>query len=322
MMAPVPAAHRIDVHHHIVPADYVDALSRSGVRNAGGFPFPAWDVESTLEMMDRNAIETALTSISCPGVYFGDANLARKLARRCNELAAMLVTRFPGRFGSFACLPWPDLDGCLEELAYALDTLNLDGVVLLSSAGGRYLGEPDLGELFVELDRREAVVFVHPNVPPGAAELGLPYPAAVTEFPQDTARAVTHLIYSGTLERCPRIRFVLSHAGGVVPYLAWRLALLDRLPEFGERAPRGGLEYMKGLYYDTAMSANRHALASLLELVGPDRILFGSDYPFMPEPVISRSIENLVTKAGFDRGSLAAIERENALGLFPRLRGG
>ena len=310
---------RIDVHHHIVPADYVEAVGRAGVTNAGGFPFPHWDLESTLAMLERCDIQTAVTSISCPGVYFGAADPARKLARRCNELAAKLVTRRPERFAGFACLPWPDLRGSLDELAYALDVLQLDGVVLLASAGGRYLGDPEMDELFRELDRRETVVFIHPNVPPGTEALGLPYPAAVTEFPYDTTRAITNLIYSGTLERCPRIRFIVSHAGGVLPYLAWRLALLDRLPPFGERAPRGGLHYMRTLYYDTAMSANRHALSSLLELVGTDHVLFGSDYPFMPEEVIEHSISNLVERAGFDAAERAAIDRENALKLFPRL---
>lgn len=310
---------RIDVHHHIVPTRYAAALARAGGIEAGGVPLPSWHAESAVEMMDRRGIESAVTSISCPGVHLGNDAAARELARACNEVAAGLRVRFPGRFGAFACLPWPDVDGCLEELAYALDTLELDGVILLASAGGRYLGDPELLPLMVELDRRGAVVFVHPNVPPGAAASGLPYPAAITEFPHDTTRAVTHLIYSGTLEQCPRIRFILAHAGGTVPFLAWRLALLDRLPEFAEKAPRGALHYLRSLYYDTAMSANRHTLAALLELVGPEQILFGSDYPFLPEVLVEESVEHLSKQASFDARSLAAIERENALSLLPGL---
>lgn len=130
-MTPEPL--RIDVHHHIVPPEYVAALTAIGVKGGGGIEFPHWDPQRSMNMMDRQGIATAITSLSAPGVYFGDRALARDLARRCNDYSANLVHRYPQRFGAFATLPLPDVDAALLELVYALDTLHLDGVVLLSS---------------------------------------------------------------------------------------------------------------------------------------------------------------------------------------------
>src|SRR5262249_14868756 len=148
------STHRIDVHHHIVPAEYIGALAAQGISSAGGMPFPSWDPETTLAMMDRHGIAAAVTSISAPGVHFGDAALARDLARSCNEASARLVADPPTRFGAFATLPLPDVKGALLELEHALDVLGLDGVVLLASqSDGRYLGDPAFEELMAELDR-------------------------------------------------------------------------------------------------------------------------------------------------------------------------
>jgi predicted TIM-barrel fold metal-dependent hydrolase len=299
----------------------VSALSGIGQTNIGGVEFPKWDAGRTLEVMDRHGIATAITSISAPGVHFGDDELARDLARRCNEISALLVGDHPRRFGAFATLPLPDVKGALSELEYALDALGLDGVVLLASAGGRYLGDPELDDLFSELNRRGAVVFIHPTVPPGSQAERLRMPAPTLEFIFDTTRAVAHLISSGTLERCPEIRFILSHAGGAVPYLAWRLSLMQVDPGFRERAPLGVVAYLGRLFYDTALSASPHALRSLQELVLPSQILFGSDYPFAPEPITGASIAGLEAYDGFDDSARRAIYRENSLSLFPRLRG-
>lgn len=305
-----------------MPPAYVSALAKLGVTTAGGFPFPEWSPDRALAMLDRYGIATAITSISCPGVYFGDKTRGRELARRCNEEAAGLVSRWPARFGGFACLPLPDVEGCLRETEYALDQLGLDGVVLLASAGGRYLGDPELDDLFSELDRRQTVVFVHPNVPPGSQALGLSFPPAILEFTFDTTRAIANLIYSGTLERCQQLRLIVAHAGGTVPFLAWRMSLLDRVPGFMEHAPEGGMHYLRGLYYDTAMSANRHGMGPLLDLADPSRVLFATDFPFMPDPVIEKGLAHLRDDSGLDAERLAAIERENALRLFPRLAAG
>jgi predicted TIM-barrel fold metal-dependent hydrolase len=312
--------YRIDVHHHIMPREYVEAAARAGITAGGDFPFPAWSVETTLQFMDRRGIATAVTSVSAPGVHFGDDAAARALARTCNEVQARLVSDYPTRFGGFASLPVPDVDGALAEIEYALDTLRLDGVVMMASIAGRYLGDPAFEPVFAELNRRQAVLFVHPTIPPSSQGLGMAIPAAVIEFVFDTTRAVANLIYSGTLERYPDIKIILSHGGGTIPFIAGRLNVEKVVPKLLARAPQGVPAYLKRLYYDTAISATPTALASLRELVDPSHILFGSDYPFLPEPVVGDMIDGLANFKGFDAGARRAIERDSALALFPRLR--
>jgi predicted TIM-barrel fold metal-dependent hydrolase len=312
---------RIDIHHHVVPAEYVGALESRGVGSGAGVPFPRWDAASALEMLDRHGIAAAVTSISSPGVHFGDDAAARDLARRCNELSAKLVSAHPTRFGAFAILPLPDVDGALRELEYALDALGMDGVVLLSShSDGSYPGDPRFDAVMAELDRRSAFAFVHPTVPTTSQSIQLGVPGFIGEFTFDTTRCAMNLIWTGTVERFPNVRFSLSHAGGTVPFLAFRISAgMAISPEFRERAPKGGLHYLKRFYYDTALSANPHALRSLQELVGPEQILFGSDYPFAPEPITRATVEGLAAYDGFDAAARARIERANALALLPRL---
>ena len=286
----------------------------------GGVPFPPWDAETTLGVMDRNGIAFAVTSISAPGVHFGDDAFARDLARRCNEISAKLVQEHPSRFGAFAVVPLPDVEGSLVELEYALDTLRLDGVVLLSSqSDGRYLGDAGFEELMAELDRRQTVAFIHPTVPVTSESIRLDVPGPILEFTFDTTRAALSLVWNGTVERFPNIRFILSHAGGTVPFLAWRMSLLDRSPQMKEHAPLGARHYLRRFYYDTALSANPHGLRSVGELVPPSQVLFGSDYPFAPEPVTKISIVGIQKYDGFDESARSAIGRETALALFSHL---
>ena len=249
-------AYRIDVHHHILPPVYVDALKSIGADKSGGAELPAWTKEDALAMMDRQGIATAVTSISSPGVYFGDIAFARDLAHRCNEYSAELVRDNPRRFGALALLPLPDADAALEELAYALDTLRLDGVILQASVGDQYLGDTAFDPVFDELNRRKATVLLHPTTPPGSDVPKLDLPSFLVEFIFDTTRAVANLIVSGTLERCPDIALIVSHAGGAAPYLAGRFDTGEHLmPKLKERAPKGALSYLECLYYDTALSA-------------------------------------------------------------------
>jgi len=299
-----------------LPEFYQTALSDLGITVSGGRPIPEWDLQSTLALMDRHAIATAITSISEPGIYFGDKVFTKDLARRCNEFSAQLIRDYPLRFGAFATLPLPDLDASLRELEYALDTLKLDGVVLLSSIDGRYLGDPLFDELFTELNRRKAVVFLHPTVPAINSALKLDLPPFLIEFVFDTTRAVTNLLYSGTLERCSNIRIIVAHAGGTVPYLAYRISL-GQIMLSG--VPQGALTYLKLLHYDLALSANPNTLRSLLELVDASQIHFGSDYPFAPEMALFLATQSIQNFDGFDEQARNAVERESALALFPRL---
>jgi predicted TIM-barrel fold metal-dependent hydrolase len=317
----VTTAHRIDVHHHILPGEYVSALASIGINGGGGIPFPSWSVDDALGLMDRNGIQAAVTSISSPGVHFGDVAAARDLARRCNEISARLVNDHPTRFGGFATLPLPDVTGALRELEYALDTLGLDGVVLLASQhDGRVLGDPAFDELFTELDRRHAVVFVHPTIPKSSETIPIDVPGFAAEFTFDTSRAILNLIWSGTAERCRNVRLIFSHAGGTAPFLAWRWSLLDFLPGTLERAPHGVMHYLKSFFYDVALSANPNALHSLCELVLPTQILLGTDFPFAPEPVTRLTIDGLTQYGSFDDAARGAIERDNVLSLLGRLR--
>jgi 6-methylsalicylate decarboxylase len=306
---------RIDIHQHFLPPFYLAALAEHGIRVGAELPFLEWDVQSTLELMDRHDIATAIVSISEPGVYFGDALSARKLARRCNEYAADLTREYPTRFGAFAILPLPDVDFALQELEYALDTLRLDGVVLLSNSDGRYPGDPLFNELFSELQRRKTVVFIHPAVPAINRHLQLDLPPFLVEFVFDTTRAIVNLLYSGTLDRCPAIRFITAHAGGTVPYLAHRIAMGQVMLS---GAPQGTITYLKQLYYDVALSTSPYVLYSLQELVDASRLLFGSDYPFAPEMATDFVIRGLKRHYEFDETARVMIERENALALFPR----
>ena len=309
---------RIDVHHHILPPDYIAAMKRIGKNAVGGTAIPDWNVQNSLYVMDKNEIAAAITSM--PFVYFGDLPLTADFASRCNDFSARLVSNHPKRFGAFAVLPLPDVEAALRELEHATDKLKLDGIVLPTNVGGYYLGAPEFDELFYELNRRKEVVFIHPIDPPGECLTDLKLPTGLIEFVFDTTRAITNLIYSGTLEACPDIQFIISHAGGAVPYLAWRISLLEYKPGMQKKAPQGVVNYLKRLYYDTALSASSYAQRSLQELVDPSHILFGTDYPFAPEPLTSISIKGLKNYEGFDEQALQAIDYGNALRLFPRLR--
>lgn len=313
--------HRIDVHHHILPPDYVTAVGddRIGPLILAGRT-PEWTPAMSVEAMDRHGIATAVTSISAPGLWFGDDEESVRLARLCNEYAAAIRRDHPGRFGVFASLPLPDVDASLAEIAYALDTLEADGIGLLTSYGDRYPGDPAFAPVFDELDRRGVVVYFHPTDAPCSRCLP-EIPAATLDFPFDTTRAIVSLLYSGTFARCRNIRFIFSHAGGTVPFLAERIARLGARPGFKEKVPNGVLPELERLHYDTALSANWLAFRSLLELVTPDKVLFGSDYPFAPEATMAATVKGLIG-LGLEPDVLRGIERDNALALFPRMAAG
>ena len=299
---------KIDIHNHIVPKEYLSALSSVGIKNAVGEPFPHWDIENTLDFMDREGIAIVINSISAPGIYFGDNDFALKLARKCNEISAQMVNEYPNRFGAFAILPLPDIEASIFELEYALDTLELDGVVLLTNFGGIYIGDAYYDDLFYELNRRRAVVFVHPSVPPSDALPKIIKPA-VLEFVFDTTRAIVNLIHRGATKRFPDIRFIFAHGGGTAPFITWRIT-------FGNKKI---ISQLKHFYYDTAVSATPYALNSLLSLVDPTQIIYGSDYPFLPERVVKQMNEGL-QNYGFEKDALMKILQQNAIKLFPRFK--
>ena len=309
--------HRIDVHHHILPPDYVAEVGddRIGPISVAG-KTPDWSPAKSIEVMDRHGIATAVTSISAPGFWFGDLKATTRLCRHANDYAAKLRRDHPKRFGVFAGLPLPDIDASLAEIRHSLDELKADGIGLLTNYGSKYPGDPAFAPVFDELDRRGAVVYFHPTTAT-CNQCQPEYPPATLDFPFDTTRAVTSLLYGGTLARCRNIKWIFSHAGGAVPFMAERIARLAARPQYKEKVPNGVIPELKRLYYDTALSANWLAFRSLLELVAPEKVLFGSDYPFAPEPTLAATVKGLFDM-NLGAEVLRGIEREHALKLFPQ----
>jgi predicted TIM-barrel fold metal-dependent hydrolase len=307
---------RIDVHHHILPPRYTSWVRAHGIAGAGGRALPDWSAESTLRTMDDNGIAKAIVSVSAPGVQL-DANkrddaAARAMAREVNEFSARVAADHPGRFGFFATLTLPDIEGSLAEAQHALDTLGAAGVILLANSHGEYLGAPEHDALFAELDRRRTVAFVHPAELPGPPVPGLPPFAA--DFLLDTTRAAYRLVQSGVPRRFPNLKIILSHAGGFVPYASHRLCLgllaegKGQLPEL--------LEEFRSFYFDTALSSTPAALPSLLAFAKPGHVLYGSDWPFAPAPIVSYFTSGLDAYPALDAAGRAAIDHDNARALF------
>lgn len=307
---------RIDTHHHFVPPFYLSEVGAEAVaRTLVSGRAPAWTPQHSIDAMDRNGIATAVVSISAPG-FLCDDGKRPDLCRRCNDYAAGMCIDHPGRFGSFAGLPLPDVDASLAEIDRALGPLRAEGICLLTNYDGRYLGDPCFAPVFEELNRRRAVVYVHPTE--GPCTCGPALPPASLEFPFDTTRAVASLLFNGTFNRCRDIRFIFSHAGGTVPFIAERLARLERRPDYARHVPEGVIAELKRLHYDSALSANRLAMDTLLSLVTVRQVLFGSDYPYAPEETMAATV-NGVRALNLTEANLTAIERTNALGLMPSL---
>lgn len=313
-------ARRVDTHHHILPPEYVTTVGEGAIgAPAPNRLVPKWSVASSLEAMDRNAIATAVVSVSAPGIWFNDARQAKRLARSCNEYAAQMAADYPGRFGTFAALPLPDVQAGLEEIRHAFDVLRSDGIGLMTNYGDRYLGDAEFAPIFDELNRRKAVVYVHPTACGCSAGILPEQPASLIEFTHDTTRTITSLLFSGAFSRCPEIRFIFSHAGGTVPFLANRIAVLGSIDKsLAAKVPEGVMPTLKRLYYDTALSANPITFAALLKLVSPKNVLLGTDFPFAPEAAMRATLAG-IRQQGLDDNELRAIEGENALALFPRL---
>lgn len=311
-------AGRIDVHHHAIPAVYQAALDETGLFRKAGVDPIYWNVEEDLAVMDRNGIDAAILSISAPGTVFVEPSTAPGLARATNEALARLISDQPRKFGAFAVIPLPDVDAAIREIDYALDTLKLDGIGLMSNFSGIYLGDERFAPVLRHLDDREAVVFVHPTIVAMPPEQTLGLPPSLFEFPFDTTRTVASLLFSGALERHTRFKMILSHAGGTLPFLAKRMTYASTiLSSVADREPVDLLGSLRRLYYDTAMSSNRYTLSALTALIDTDHVLFGTDYPYVPEKVTQETVEGVM--AYFSDEDRMKVERSNFAPLFPQL---
>ena len=311
----MPQPHRIDVHHHYYPPKYIaETKSRlEGLAPEFVARLLAWNPREVVELMDRTGIEKAILSMDSQNVWFGDAAESRKLARICNEYAAQLVKDHPGRFGFFAAIPFPDPAGAVEEIRHAFELLGADGVGLISNYDGIYPGDKAFAPVFEELNRRNAIVLIHPNGCDACRNLVPEVTPAMMEFPVDTTRAVSSLMFSGTLSRCPDIRFICCHGGGVLPMLSHRIANQPVVrPHLAKLVPNGVMHEMKKLYYEVNNVVNPSGFAALSNLAPMSHILFGTDNPYVkPEHTIGG-----LASLGLAERDVLAIERDNALALF------
>jgi predicted TIM-barrel fold metal-dependent hydrolase len=307
---------RIDVHQHLFSPTY---LSRSGPARLNARSDPAlgnWTPAKALDEMGRAGIATAILSIPTGGIpsnLAGEA--ARTLVRDSNEFGAKLVRDYPGRFGLFASLPLLEQDASLREIEYGYDTLKADGIALMTDYGDKWPGDPAFAPVFEELNRRKAVVFVHPTTPSCCGNLLPHIPASWIEYDFDTMRAVTSLLINGTFTKFPSVRFIFTHSGGTVPVLAKRVSDMFP-PESAAGAPNGVEAEIKKLYFDIANGANPSSLAALTKLVPISQLLFGTDFPMVRMSITLDGFRDYK----FSDSDAQAINRTNALRLFPRLK--
>lgn len=278
---------------------------------------PSWSAAQATAMMDRQGIATGILSVTAPGTVLGDGVPGRDLARAVNEYGANLQSEQPDRFGTFASLPLPDIDAALEETAYSLDVLHADGVVVMSNVNGKYLGDRDYEPLWAELNRRSAVVFVHPAQPPMPLLKGTPAPLADYVF--DTTRTALNMALNGVMSRYRDMKVILSHGGGFLPYAAYRFAGLTATTVDRDRTTDDVLADLKRFYFDTALAASPSALPALLAFAEPGHVLYGSDWPFATEQAGTYYNRFLEKYDNFGVGDAESIDRGAAEILFPRL---
>ena len=312
------APHRIDTHNHPYPPAYIDKTRTVLKATTHAFydRIVKWQPSQTVEAMDKDGIAVSVLSIGTPSVWLGDAAASRTLARECNDAAARMQSDHKGRFGHFATVPLPDVEGSLREIEYLYGALKADGIALTTNYDDKYPGDPAFAAVFDELNRRKAVVYFHPTAASFAFNVVPDIPPPTIEFPFDTTRAIVSLLFGGTFTRCPDIKWIFSHGGGALAMIANRLVGLSRTrPELGARVPNGVKAELSKLYVDVVGVATPGALKAVLDIVPMSNLLFGTDYPFWaPEVTI-----NGLAALKLDPADLAAIERGNALKLLPGL---
>lgn len=312
-MAHQATPHRIDVHHHIASPSWLAAMDIIGRTDPliGG-----WSVQKTLDDMDKGGIATAVTSITMPHVTPLGKDAAVRIARESNEFAKQLANDHPGRFGVFAMLPLPHIDASLKEMAYALDILKADGIVMMTNYGDKWLGYACFEPIWEELDRRKATVYTHPTDANCCVNLVQGIHPAIIEWGTDTTRTICNLVFSGTSQKFKDINWIFSHGGGALTAFAERMLVqMVSLPPYRGRFTRASVHAeLNRFHYDTAQVSLEGTLAALTKLVPVSQILYGTDFPYRSAVDHTRGVSAL-----FRGDDLRKVDRENALRILPRL---
>ncbi|PQE24622.1 Amidohydrolase family protein [Rutstroemia sp. NJR-2017a WRK4] len=313
---------RIDVHHHFLFKDYVDTLSQQG-GDPSGWHTPEWSEELDQEFNKRHGITTTILSLNAPGPGIVSGPASAKLARVANEEAAAIRDAHPQQYGFFAAVPsLLDTEAALSEIQYALDVLKADGVTLFTryGDGNYYLGHEKFKPIWDELDKRAAVVFIHPTHPVDITPVNKLLAQPVIDYPHETTRAAVDLIVSNTVRTHQNVKIILSHAGGTLPWLAHRPASLVGFSKKIGKSLEEFLADAKSFYFDLALSGSPEVVSYMLNFAKKDHVLFGSDFPYADESIISYFNSRLAGALGeMGDGERDGISFGAAHKLFPRL---
>ncbi|KAI3393875.1 hypothetical protein diail_3550 [Diaporthe ilicicola] len=317
---------RIDVHSHVVPDFYQEALSQGGFPVVNGtvhvndLPVPSWSLDTHIDDMNTNQVNYSILSMSAPGVNFlaGNETAAAQLARNLNLAMHNYTQQYPTRLGAMCILPLPHVDASLDEAKFCLDTLKFDGVGLYTNANGTYLGDRSLDPVFDLLNSRQATVFVHP-VAPGCGCAPIGYPAGMSEYPFDSVRAMENLLFTGQRRSYGNINIIFPHGGGAMPSVATRIAGMASVVSNASINASESLAQFRGYFFDTASATSAAQLWGLREFYGGDvsKILLGTDYPYVHEPQVQAGIQEIQPNGNFSLGEMLMINGRNALGVFP-----
>ena len=285
----------VDVHTHIIIPEYVEVLRAHGAELEETFPLPEWDAGRHIAFMDSADIRTAVLTIPAPQPYYGDAEESAECIRRVNEVSARVKQDYPGRFKFCAALPLPDVDAAIREVIYALDTLGADGVKLATNSRGQYLGDEELDPLMEVLNERHAVIIIHPHRPtPYPEKIISTTPLAMYEYPAETTRAVVNMLARNILVRYPNLKVVVPHCGSFLPLALPRMkSILPAMVAQDYMQPIDWEANLSRLYFDLAGNPTPEVLHSLLTITTPDHILYGSDYPYLPDAVLKANLQRL-----------------------------
>ena len=316
----------VDVHTHIIIPEYVEVLRAHEAELEETFPLPAWNAERHIAFMDSAGIRTAVLTMPAPQPYYGDAKESAECIRRVNVVSARVKQDYPNRFKFCAALPLPNVDAAIREAIYALDTLGADGVKLATNSRGQYLGDEELDPLMEVLNERHAVIIIHPHRPtPYPEKIIATTPLAMYEYPAETTRAVVNMLARNVLVRYPNLKVVVPHCGSFLPLALPRLkSILPAMVVQGYMQPIDWDGNLSRLYFDLAGNPTIEVLHSLLTITSPDHILYGSDYPYLPDAVLQANLQRLKQTLAADRELAAYAELflwKNAERLFVRSAG-